>query len=206
MKQFWIDAGNSTLYSSWWGGIAEGLFLQGGIYNSAPLKDFLKKELTDYTMERLLNVGIVDVLDGHYVDFTEKNITTEDNLVYSMYSSFAYPGFFPPVQAFGSSWFDGAAVYDLDIFSAVNNCLKTVDESDVVIDVLLTSSANLTQVDAKDYTSIGMLFRYLEVASYYSSMDGLLRAKFAYPNATFRYVISPTKSIPTASNPLVRLT
>jgi len=153
-------------------------------------------------MERMLNVGIVDVLDGHYVDFTEKNITDDNNLINAMYASFAFPGFFPPVDAFGSSWFDGAAVYDIDIFSAINNCLRTTPESDIVVDVLLTSSANLTQVDAKDYTSIGMLFRYLEIASYYSSMDGLLRAKFAYPNVTFRHVISPTTSLPTASTPM----
>ena len=204
MKSFWLDAGNSTLYSSWFGGIAEGLFLEGGIYNSAPLKQFLVKELTDYTMDRLLNIGIVDVLDGHYVDFTEKNITSGDNLINAMYASFAYPGFFPPVQAFGSSWFDGAAVYDIDIFSAINNCLRTTPESDIVVDVLLTSAANLTVVDASKYTSIGMLFRYLEVSSYYSSMDGLLRAKFAYPKVNFRYVIAPGSGLPKASNPLVR--
>ncbi len=73
------------------------------------------------------------------------------------------------------------------------------------MDVILTSSANLTQVDATDYKSIGMLFRYLEISSYYSSMDGLLRAKFAYPKANFRYIVAPSKTLPTSKYPLVSL-
>lgn len=47
-----------------------------------------------------------------------------------------------------------------------------------------------------------MLFRYLEISSFYNSMDGLLRAKFAYQKANFRYVISPTGSIPSSLYPL----
>jgi predicted acylesterase/phospholipase RssA len=79
-----------------------------------------------------------------------------------MYASFAIAGFFPPVTAMGSQWFDGSAVYDIDIFSAINKCLTVVsDPSDIVVDVIMTSSANLKQVDSEDYKSIGMLFRYL---------------------------------------------
>lgn len=46
-----------------------------------------------------------------------------------------------------------------------------------------------------------MLFRYFEISSYYNAMDGLLRARFAYPNVTFRFVISPTRSIPSSVYP-----
>jgi predicted acylesterase/phospholipase RssA len=131
-----------------------------------------------------MSIGIVDVLSGQYLPFTEANLTTGDNLINSLYASFALPGFFPPVQAFNSKWFDGSAVYDLDLFSAINRCVKAGHaQSDIVVDVLMTSSANLKTVDAHDYKSISMLFRFLEINSFYSSMDGLLRAKFAYPNA-----------------------
>lgn len=47
-----------------------------------------------------------------------------------------------------------------------------------------------------------MLFRYLEISSFYNSMDGLLRAKFAFPTTQFRYAIAPTASLPSASNPM----
>lgn len=131
-------------------------------------------------MQRDVDLGIVDVLDGLYKDFSQSNLTS-DNIVDALYASMSVAGFFPPVQAFDSEWFDGSAVWDIDIFSAVNRCkAKGFAEKDIVIDTILTSSANLAEVDAEDYKSIQMLFRYLEISNYYNAMDGLLRAQFAY--------------------------
>lgn len=56
----------------------------------------------------------------------------------------------------------------------------------------MTSSANLKEVNAESYKSVQMLFRYLEISSFYNSMDGILRAKFAYQGVDFRYAIAPT--------------
>ena len=83
-------------------------------------------------------------------------------------------------------------IWDLDIFSAVNKCLETHSASDVVVDVLLTHNKSLRHVDASGFNSIQMLIRYLEVSHYYGVMDGLLRAQFAYPDVTFRHIISPS--------------
>ena len=46
-KKFWVDAANTQLYKNWFGGITRGLFFEGGLYNSAPMEDFLKKEFGD---------------------------------------------------------------------------------------------------------------------------------------------------------------
>ena len=81
--------------------------------------------------------------------------------------------------------------------------MKSVPEEDVVVDVILTSTAHLKPVNATDYRALSMLFRYLEINSYYSTMDGLLRAKFAYPHVNFRYIISPTVTLPSSYFPLV---
>lgn len=154
-------------------------------------------------MKRSMNMGIVDVLDGSYKDFSNQNITEGQNLVDSLYASMSFAGFFPPADVLGSSYFDGSAVWDIDIFSAINSCKDLgFAEADIDVDVIMTSSANLKQVQAEDYKSIGMLFRYLEISSFYNSMDGLLRAKFAYQHANFRYVITPTGSIPSSLYPL----
>lgn len=156
-------------------------------------------------MKRSVAIGIVDALEGSYKEFSEANITSGDNLVQSLFASFAIPGFFPPVNAFGSKWFEGSAVYQIDIPTAINKCLEQTSEENIVVDIVLTSSAHLKQVDAKDYRAISMMFRYLEINSYYHSMDGILRAKFAYPKANFRYVIAPTKTLPSSLYPLVIL-
>lgn len=120
-----------------------------------------------------------------------------------MYASMSFAGFFPPADVLGSSWFDGSAVWDIDIFSAINRCTDLgFKNEDIIVDAIMTSAANLKNVTAEDYKSIGMLFRYLEISSFYNSMDGLLRARFAYDGVDFRYIISPTGSIPSSMFPL----
>jgi len=203
LEKFWVNASNSKLYKNWLGGITRGLFFEGGLYNSAPMEDFLKKEFVNITMHRKLDVGIVDVLDGAYNDFSDVNVTQGDNLVDAMYASMSIAGFFPPADVLGSSYFDGSAVWDIDIFSTINRCKELgFAPEDIIVDVLMTSGANLKDVKAEDYKSIGMLFRYLEISSFYNSMDGLLRAKFAYPTVTYRYVVTPSGSIPSSLFPL----
>lgn len=119
-----------------------------------------------------------------------------------MYASLSFAGFFPPADVLNTFWFDGSAVWDIDIFSAINACkAKGFQNNQITVDVVMTSSANLKNVSAADYKSIQMLFRYLEISSYYNSMDGYLRAKFAYPGVDWRYVISPTESIPSSIYP-----
>lgn len=203
MEEFWIDAANTALYKDWFGGIARGLFFEGGLYNSSPMESFLKKQFDNVVPLRKLDIGITNVIDGSYRDFSETDITQDDNLVDAMFASMSFAGFFPPADVLGSQWFDGSAVWDIDIFSAINRCKDLgYKNSDIVVDVIMTSSANLKQVQAEDYKSIGMLFRYLEISSFYNSMDGLLRARFAYKDVDFRYVITPTESMPSSLYPL----
>jgi len=75
-------------------------------------------------------------------------------------------------------------------------------DADIVVDVIMTSEKTLKTVDASDYHSISMLWRYLEVSRYYSNMDGLLRAQFAYPNVNFRNICAPSASMPSSMYPL----
>ena len=74
MEQFWLNATNNTLYKNWLGGIARGFIFEGGLYNSAPLETFLKKEFTDLEIKRSFNIGITDVINGTYKSFSEKDI------------------------------------------------------------------------------------------------------------------------------------
>ena len=66
------------------------------------MKTFLESQFKDVTLHRPIEVGIADLLSGDYLTFTEANMTDGNNLIDVMASSFAFPGFFPPVEAFGS--------------------------------------------------------------------------------------------------------
>jgi hypothetical protein len=110
------------LYEDWLGGIVEGFLMKGGLYSSRPLKGFLKDEFTSASIQRALNVGIVDLLAGQYVDFNEAKLTRNADLVDVMFASLSTIVYYPPAEVFDSSFVDGAAVYDIDIFTAINRC------------------------------------------------------------------------------------
>ena len=204
MKTFWENSTNTKLYKDWLGGLAEGLLLKGGLWNDAAVLDFLKTEMADISAtNRWIDVGLTDVLKGTYVDVQESGLVGDD-LYNVMYAQFAQAGIFAPVEMNNTDYFDGSTIWDLDIFSVVNQCqsMGFADE-DIVVDTILTSEKTLKTVDASDYKSIQMLWRYLEVSRYYSNMDGLLRAQFAYPNVVFRNVVAPSAEMPSSWYPLV---
>lgn len=70
MQTFWENSANNTLYKEWPGGVAEGLLIKGGLFNSNPLRKFLTTELADILPnQRFIDVGLTNVLNGTYVDF-----------------------------------------------------------------------------------------------------------------------------------------
>ncbi len=165
--------------------------------------DFLKSELADITPnQRWIDIGLTDVLKGEYVDFTGDQLTG-DEFYNVLFAQFAQAGVFPPTAFDNTDWFDGSTIWDLDIFSVVNKCQETHVDSKITVDVVLTSEKTLATVDASEYKSLQMLWRYLAVSRYYSSMDGLLRAQFAYPDVEFRYIIAPSADLPSSIYPLV---
>jgi len=102
MEQFWQNSAKNDLYSPWFGGIARGLFWEGGLYNSALMDAFFAKEFANTTIQRQVDIGIVDVVDGSYKDISHENITNGVDLVDALYASMSYAGFFPPAEVFGS--------------------------------------------------------------------------------------------------------
>jgi len=154
-------------------------------------------------MQRHTNVGIVDFLSGQYKDFSELDLASSDDLVNVLYASLSSVGFTAPVEAFGSSFVDGAAVWAIDITSAVNTCAHLGYAHDsIVVDVVMTANKQIAFEDTTEFNSLQMLYRYLTIARYYGTMDGITRAQFAYPDVEFRYVIAPSAKLPHNHNPL----
>lgn len=129
----------------------------------------------------------------------------ESALTDALFASFSMPGYFPPAKVFDSLYFDGSAVYEIDIITGIEACIdKGFANSNIIVDIILTSEAHLTTVNATNYKSIGMYFRYLEITHFYSQMDGVARARFAFPDVNWRHAVSPSKKLPSSSAPFVR--
>jgi hypothetical protein len=49
----------------------------------------------------------------------------------------SFAGYFPPAKVLGGAFFDGSAVWDIDIFTAINKCKdKGFANEDIVVDVI----------------------------------------------------------------------
>jgi hypothetical protein len=136
------------------------------------------------------------VLNGTYQEF-DWSQGSNDYLVDTAFTSFAYPGFFPPNKAFGSEWFDGASVQTLDVLGAINKCKAkgVTDEKNIIIDIILNNRDVVEKINGNDLKAIGMLVRFIEIYWYYGTMNGLKRAQFSHPNVTYRNVISPSDAL-----------
>ena len=178
LENFWYAAANSTLYKNWFGGIADGLMFQGGLYDSTPLKTFLEGQFEAFTSNRETVIGLVDYMTGDYRDFDETIFQEKENLVNLLYTSFSIPGYFAPVEAFGSTYFDGSAIWDIDVTSVINKCLLKTggNQEDVIVDVIMVNNDTMPFQNTSDYNAFEMFFRYLAISRYYGIFDGLLRA------------------------------
>jgi len=146
---------DQELYKDWLGGVTRGLFFEGGVYNNAPMEKFLNKEFGDVSLKRMIDFGITNVVDASFRDFSDKNITAGADLVDALFASLSVAGFFPPADVLNGHFFDGSAVWDIDIYSAINRCKdEGFAESDIVVDIIMNSAANLKDVSAEDYKSL----------------------------------------------------
>jgi predicted acylesterase/phospholipase RssA len=203
MQTFWENSGNTRLWKDWAGGVMEGMFVKGGLYNDKPLYNFLASELADIVPnQRFVDVALANIANGTIDEFYGTDLASGD-LLDVMYGSFSYPGFFAPEVAMASDWFDGGMVWDIDVFSAVNKCMETHAQEDIVLDVILADTRHLKQVDASNYVTLQVLKRAAFIIRYTTQLDGLLRAQFAYPNIQWRHIIAPSSDLPETDLPLV---
>ena len=193
MVQVWEASGKTSLWHNWLpGGVAEGMTFKGGCYNNAASLDFLKANLQGVQPnKRWIDIGVTDAIEGRYVEMLSDHLTG-DNLFQTLFTGFSQPFYFEPVKWNGSEYFSGEVVWNLDLFSVVNNCKKAgFPEDHIVVDVLMTTMSKLEHVDTRNFKSWQMIRRYLDISSHYSMMDGLLRAKYGFPHVSFRHVITP---------------
>jgi len=168
------------------------------------MKDFFTTEFENLFNKRDVFIGLTDVLSGNFEILNSKDLQEKEKLIGALQASFSFPGIFPPYEGLGSEYFDGTSIYNLDVFSAVNECLEKTGgkEEDVVVDVVMTTKDYIEKVDASEYTSLSVLYRFMEISEYYGSLDGLLRAKFAYKNVNFRSIVMPSKPLTWNFTPL----
>lgn len=195
LVNFWKDFKYSQFYHDWWGGLAEGLFVKSGLYNSAPMNSTIyEKLLVNEKFERMLVVGTTNLVDGHF--YTFNSTLSVEKVLTGVLASAAMSGVFPVVNYGSMNLIDGSTKFAVDIISSVNQCRsRGYDYNQIDVDVVMCNDRKLKSISAAGYNSMQILFRYLAINSYNNVMQVVTNAKHFYPEVNIRTVVSPSSDI-----------
>ena len=184
LSNTWASMLNKQVYREWGDhhgilGLVPSCLENVSCFDDKYMLEFLQDELQQFKeVKRRFTVNAVDVNTGEYVSFNQTNLEFEE-IPQAAVSSSSIPGVFPPQHFKGHLLMDGGTVWDIDAFSAVEQCLDIVDDvTDVIVDVLMCSPHTTPSEEKKpSHNSMYDLFRGHAIKKYYSNSNSISNAK-----------------------------
>jgi predicted acylesterase/phospholipase RssA len=195
--------GSGDIYKNWLAGPLEGLFFKSGLYDTSPLRKMIQETVKNETLKRKFVCGATNFDTGSY-DTWDETVLYRNDYEGAIVSSSSVPVLFPVTSFNNSFYMDGGVKMGVDIASGINKCTDMgFQDQNITVDVVLLSSKNLSKQDASGVHPLGVLIRMLEIQSYDRSMRAFEYMKQVFPNVKFRYVVAPTKPLPSGNTPLI---
>ncbi|GAM26513.1 hypothetical protein SAMD00019534_096880, partial [Acytostelium subglobosum LB1] len=211
MEQFltsrWLGITPEQVFVNWPGGVMDGLLLQKGIYNTAPLLKFLTDNLNQTALNesnRGLLIGATNIDTGNFDQF-ERN---DPEIVLGVLASASIPGVFPPTLKNGYLYQDGGVTYMTPITDTARLCYAT-GATDVIVDVIVVGDLETT-VDMSKAKTIDLLLRTLDIIKTNTDYKDIETTFQAFPNVVLN-VYHPSQPLPgnglsfTYSGPLIKI-
>ena len=140
LSDTWANITNPEIWRLWGDKTPiQGCLTERGCLDDSYALTFLQTVLAQFPdgYKRRVTLGAGNVDNGDFETFDQEN-TPFDELHYAALASGSIPGVFPPVQWRDMNLMDGGTIYDVNINSAVHQCLDLVeDESQIIIDVAI---------------------------------------------------------------------
>ncbi len=202
----WREIKNrKTIYQNYWLGPLYGLLYKSGLYDTSPLEKFLIKNIQGKKIQKKIVIGSTNIENDTYVTWDENDFKKTDQLIKAVLASAAFPVLFPIREVDNVNYVDGGVKNNVDISSGINKCLEMgYEQNEVIVDTILCSgSEKLQDVNKKDLHPIQILMRILDIFGYDKTMKDVEDVPVNFPFVKLRYVISPTKKLPSSIVPLV---
>ena len=194
----WVNLHTKDIYKEWPGGLVWGLLEKASIFDNTPMYDFLTGIFNTFPdgAKRASIVGTVDANNAAYLRWNgaEADVASWPAKVVS---SASLPGLFSPALIDDHVCIDGGTAMGLDSTSAVEECLKYVDdESQVTLDVILLDRFTLPDTEESSKNTVENIMREHSVKSYYHGLENVIQTQVAHPNVNYRYLIQPSGAYP----------
>lgn len=198
----WSHLAKSDLKKNWFPfGPITGLLEKTGIYNTAPLYDYIKGFMKDHNnlFYRKWVLSSVDVGNGNYVKYEEN---TSDPVKAAVSSSSIPFIFNNQVWPNGEIVMDGGTVWNTNLVSAINKCRESgFDDANIDIDVIVcTALGTFESWDVEDKKTINNMLRAKDIKETRSSITDIYDAMHAFPKVNYRYYVEPSEKLPDGIN------
>mmetsp|Transcript_345 Transcript_345/g.403 ORF Transcript_345/g.403 Transcript_345/m.403 type:complete len:316 (-) Transcript_345:324-1271(-) len=196
LQDFWSSFEASQFYTNWPGSVAQGYFLESGLYNSKPMKETIDDLFKlGSSFGRELIVSTTDLISGNYTIFDSS--LGDSAIKTAVLAGSALPGLLPTVKYLGYELSDGTIKYPIDIISAVTQCEDLgFADSDIILDIVMSSGSYLRSVDASHYKTFQVLLRLGEIEAYDFTSLSIEAGQLQYPHVSFRTLIYPSDGMP----------
>ena len=198
LSDLWKNLTTPDVWKEWPWGLTEGLLTERGIVDNSPLLAYLDQHIhekfSDYG--RKVSISAANVNTGEYTTFDQTN-TDFSVIQNAAVSSASIPAIFPNFQWEGKGVFmDGGTVYNINVESAIQQCLDVVDdESKIILDVLICGDAVAPVEGKSDKYTWENFLRAHSLSSYYNGSNDLAQSMKTHPNVNWRYTIQQEDSL-----------
>lgn len=194
--------GNSDIFKNWWLGPLYALISETGLYDTSPLREYLHEIIGNKTLKRHFTVGATNIKNGIFDIYNDNNLNA-DEYIDAIMSSAAFPVIFPNLKFQNNSYMDGGVKMSINIASGVNTCLdQGYTEEEIIVDAILCNSHHLIDLEPENLRPISVLIRLLEIFGYDYAMRDIYELQFIFSKVEFRYLVAPSKSLPSGLIPL----
>ena len=144
--------------------------------------------------------GQVVIFDEEVMEGIEGGARKADMVI----SSASIPAVFPPVHLDDMWLVDGGVFQALDIGYPVERCREEgVLDSEIIVDIILAFSSTVdlptwTMADSEWKNAFSIWSRKTTISKYYGWYEDILRITRGYPHIKFRYIVAPTKPVPSS--------
>ena len=195
LMDFWTNFETRDFYTDWFGLFINAYYFKPGFLNTKAMGPTLKN-LQSGQFQRFLGVGTTDLITGNYVFFNTTG-QTDDTMSIGILASAADPGMFPFVEYKNFKLVSGAIRESVEIILGINACEEMgFEDSQVIIDMVMSSGKSVKVVDPSNYNTLQALSRYLDIQAYNSQLFVISNAKQIFTNVNFRSIIMHSEDMP----------
>mmetsp|Transcript_21659 Transcript_21659/g.29018 ORF Transcript_21659/g.29018 Transcript_21659/m.29018 type:complete len:293 (-) Transcript_21659:300-1178(-) len=184
---------NDEIYKEWEGsgklGFALSCLTHISCYDSSPMLEWLTEIRAEFdSIKRRFTLTAVDINNGEYVSFNQTN-TSLDDMPTAAVASSSIPVFFQPTTFKGHTMMDGGVIWNVNVASAVEQCLEIVDsKEDIIIDVIQCGTHTRPTEEETSRNAFKNLQETREIRKYYTGLGSLQAAYRAFPDLDWRYL------------------